>query len=153
MNNKSVMEYVVLIGVVPIFLAFTIMLLSSVFYTTGTGKVFDYSFLKSFLIFLGLTAVSIGIHLAVSRFVDIYKRLHIFSKVLFPLFCGAFGMYVSVKIKLRALATATPAEVKSNMDFTSTLIFGALLLVPILLVCLTIDWGGREIWKQAGETE
>jgi len=150
MNNKTVIDYVVLFLIVPVFLALTIMLLASVIYTTSTGNVFHYSFLGELLIFLGITAFSIILHYIASLYLDIYTRLHIFSKVIFPLFTGAFGMYLTVKIELNRLgATSLPADIKANLSLTDALIFGLILMVPTFLVCLTIDWGGREIWGSA----
>ena len=150
MNGKSVLDYVILFLVVPIFLAFTIMLLTSAIYTTSTGETFNYSFFKLLLVFLGFLVLSIVIHYVSSLYLETYLRLQIFSKVIFPLFSGAFGMFLAVKIELHRMgSSALPADIKASLSLTDALIFGLILMIPTFLVCLTIDWGGRKIWSSA----
>ena len=151
MNNKSVIDQVILFVVIPLFIAFTIMMFASVIYTSSTGKTFDYGVVKALLIFLAIIAGSIILHYVASMYLDIYLRLRIFSKALFPLFAGAFGMYLAVKIELIRLGSASPAIIKENLSFTSALIFGFILLIPTFLVCLMIDWGGKDIWDLGKE--
>jgi len=151
MNGKSVLDQLILFLIIPIFIAFTIMLFSSVIYTNNTGQTFQYSFIKGLLIFIGIFAISVILHFVSSLYMDIYLRLHIFSKVIFPLFTGALGMYLAIKIELIRLGAGSPAQIKENLSLTQALFFGLILLIPTFLVCLTIDWGGREIWGSKKE--
>ena len=151
MNNKSLIEYAILFVVIPVFLTLTILLLSSVIYTTSTGQTFNFGFVKMFLIFLGIIAGSIILHYIASIYIDIYLRLRIFSRVIFPLFAGAMGMYLAIKMEMLGLGSSTPAIIRANLSITDALIFGLVLMIPTFLVCLTIDWGGREVWSSAKE--